>query len=918
MPRLQEYKRKRDFQRTPEPRGGPKRRSRSGAAYAIQKHEARRLHYDLRLELGGVLKSWAIPKGPSLDPAEKRLAVEVEDHPLEYVAFEGIIPEGEYGGGTVMLWDRGTWEPASDQPEVDLRAGKLSFTLHGEKLKGRWSLVRLRKSDRERKQWLLIKADDEHAGSVASLDGPRMHRSVKSGRTMAEIESNPRSTWTSSNGRKGGARGSKSTRSGGAKRGTRRKLGTSRAAQGKVNPSSLSGARRAAMRQFSAELATLVKDAPVGDQWLHEIKLDGYRILPHIHDGKVRLLTRNGKDWTDRFPEIASRLADLDVKDAVLDSEIVVLDEHGLSRFQLLQNHLNRREGNPPVLNVFDVMHCNGHDLTASPLIERKKLLQQMLEAAGMTEDDPTVRYLDHIVGHGDRVFEHACRMSLEGIMCKRIDSEYESTRTRQWVKVKCVKRQEFVVVGYTDPGGARSHFGSLLLAYNEDGKLKYCGRVGAGFTEQSLKDVFASLRKIKRDEPPVHDGMAAAERAGSGGGGGVHWVQPRLIAEVRFSEWTDDDRLRHPVFQGLRRDKSVAEIVREKPAESKTKRPRAKSRTTRRATAVHGTKAMSKSMDTSRTKSNAKSSSSVTAAARRSPTVVAGVQLSNPDRVMYAGQGITKLQLAEYYERIADRMLPHVAGRPLAVVRCPKGAEGGCFFQKHINERLPDAIVSIPVPEKGGKRETYIGVRDAAGLVSLAQIGVLEVHPWGAREDRLDRPDRLFFDLDPGPGVKWQDVVHAAKEIRERLAALDLRSFVKLTGGKGLHVVAPLQRTAGWDAVKGFAQAIARQMARDEPKRYVAIMTKSRRAGRIFVDYLRNGRGATAIAPYSTRAKPGATVAVPLHWDELDSINRADAFSLDNIDDRLKRLRKDPWRGFDDVRQAITKGLLAEVNISA
>ncbi len=789
---LEAYNEKRRFQKTREPRGRVKK-TKGGFSYVIQKHAASHLHYDFRLELDGVLLSWAVPKGPSLDPRDKRLAMQVEDHPVEYGGFEGTIPKGEYGGGTVMVWDRGTWEPEGD-PRKDYERGRLTFTLHGEKLKGTWHLIRTRGAGGDgegRTAWLLFKgADDEarrHDGQVVD----QMPASALTGRTIDEIGADGEKTWHSD-------KPSKRTRA---------------------------VKRPDTSVRVSPELATLVKEAPEGDGWLHEVKLDGYRILAHVARGKVTLFSRNGKDWTARMPDVASALARLDCKSAIVDGEVVVLREDGISDFQRLQNAMG--EGDEDLTYfVFDLLELDGRDLRDEPLEERKAALERILPARGAT-----VRLSDHVVGGGPKFFESACKLGLEGIISKRRDAPYREGRGRDWLKVKCLGRQEFVIVGWTDPKSSREHFGALLLGVRKGKSLVYAGKVGTGFTAASLASIAPKLRALATKAPAVKNAPRGRD---------VHWVAPSLVCEVDFTEMTSEGLLRHPSFRGLRQDKSATEIVMERPAKAPT---------------------------------------------RKSPRV------SNRGKVFFPESGITKGQLAEYFERVGPWMLPHVAGRPLMLLRCPNGIER-CFVQKHASVMLPSEVRPIDV----GEEEAHTAIDDVAGLVGLAQAGVVEVHTWGSHESDIEHPDLLVFDLDPDPAVKWSDVVWAAQLLRERLESLRLEPYVKTTGGKGLHVVCAIEPTMTWEAAKDFAHEVADAVVKEEPSRFVATMTKSRRKGKIFIDYLRNGRGATFIAPYSPRARPGAPVAMPLAWDELTNDLRPDQFTIENAFERLDALRADPW----------------------
>ncbi|HEY3393041.1 MAG TPA: DNA ligase D [Lacipirellulaceae bacterium] len=901
---LKEYKRKRDFRKTPEPLGDGARNA-PGRQFVIQKHAARRLHYDFRLELNGTLKSWAVPKGPSLDPSVKALAVEVEDHPLDYATFEGVIPQGEYGGGTVMVWDRGTWEPEGDAAK-DLKQGKLKLRLHGEKLSGTWALVRMaRRSGEDRNNWLLIKHRDEAARPSAKSDIlTRKPRSVLSGRTMDEIASDADRVWSSNGKAAANSRARKAARSSVKSAKTpAAKSGNSKVAPRKnrspINDKDLAkvtNARRAKQPvEFRPQLATLASGVPSSDGWLHELKFDGYRALAFFENGNVRLISRNGNDWTDRFQAVADALEKLPIKNAILDGEVVSLDESGLSNFQQLQNQMKRGDDESLVIYLFDLPHCEGFDLTQTPLVERKELLARLLLSAN-PKNEGTVRYSDHILGHGEKVLQHACRSAMEGVVCKRADSTYQEARSSSWVKVKCLKEQEFVIAGYTRPEGSRVGFGALLLGYyNDKGQLVYAGKVGTGFTTQSLRELTAELKKRRTDSSPYAELPKGVRRRG------ITWVKPELVAQVEFGEWTSDGRLRQPSFQGLRDDKPPTKITREMP-----KSPAA----LENSTSNGAMKSKTKSTKTKRAKpARAKS----TAASRnaKGEVEVAGVRLTNPDRVLYPDEGITKRDLAEYYERVADWILPHVVGRPLTLVRCPEGYTGECFFQKHFTGSLPDAVRAVMVPIKG-KREEYVAVDDIAGVVALVQMGVLEIHPWPAREDKLESPDQIVMDLDPGEGVEWKAVVEGAKETRDRLAAVGLDSYLRTSGGKGLHVVVPLARRNTWDELKQFAKSIADTMTRESPERYLATLSKAKRRGKVFVDYLRNQRGATAIASYSTRRKPGAPVAVPLAWEELSTRTKPDMYNINNLPKRLAKLTSDPWDGFSSTRQSITRKMMA------
>ncbi|MCC6492226.1 MAG: DNA ligase D [Pirellulales bacterium] len=898
---LKEYKRKRDFKKTPEPVGKVKS-SLGPLQFVIQKHAASRLHYDFRLDLEGTLKSWAVPKGPSLDPSVKALAVHVEDHPLDYAGFEGIIPAGEYGGGTVMVWDQGTWTPEEKDPPAAYRKGGLKFTLHGKKLKGSWALVRMggRAGD-DGKNWLLIKHRDRYARpSEEYVVTEKKPKSVVSRRTIEQIAKAADRVWSSNrNGSAGAiARSSGSTSRQRAtpkksvKKAVRKKPAVSSAkkkANGAAAPTALDaaelpGARaRRQPQSFKPQLATLAAAAPSGDRWIHELKFDGYRMLAHIRDGKVRLFTRKGNDWTARFRGVATAVTAIPCRSAILDGEVVSLDERGASNFQQLQNQLKRGDTGSLAYYLFDIPYFEGFDLTGVPLVERKGLLERLLAAAGAS-DRTSVRYSDHVTGSGDQVRQQACKRNLEGIVCKRADSTYQQARSPAWLKVKCTRRQEFVVGGYTQPSGSRVGFGALLLGYYDDGALRYAGKVGTGFTSQSLRDVHRELKAREVARPP----FAAPPRGADARG--VAWVRPELVAEVEFTEWTEDGQLRHPSFQGLRDDKPPTQIVREEIAVMPSKSHASNGKAARRAT-------------------SAKSA----AATAQEDAVVAGVQISSPDKVMYPGYGVRKIDLARYYESVAEWIMPFVARRPLTLVRCPEGQARECFYQKHLTGSMPRSLHGVRIKEKDST-DVYVAVRDIAGVVSLVQMGVLELHPWPAREDKIERPDLLIFDLDPGEGLDWKSVVQGAHDVRACLEALGLKCFLRTSGGKGLHVAAPLSRRNTWDELKEFARGVAETMERAAPDRYVVNMSKAKRKGKIFVDYLRNQRGATAVASYSTRARPGAAIATPIAWDELSVKLRADQFTVANIHERLKRGFKDPWKEFFKIKQSITRSMMRSV----
>jgi bifunctional non-homologous end joining protein LigD len=926
---LDEYQRKRDFRRTPEPAGGRQARAKAAGkqavpaplSFVVQKHAARRLHYDFRLELNGVLLSWAIPKGPSLDPGEKRLAVHVEDHPIEYGGFEGVIPKGQYGGGTVLLWDRGSWTPEDSDPEAAYRNGSLKFRLDGDKLHGHWALVRMggKAAKEARENWLLIKERDAEAvpGSATALvDDNQL--SVASGRAMEAIAADRDRVW---DGQRGGEIAATADPP---------KPGEW------VRPR---GARQRAMPEaLTPQLASPAEAAPDGDQWLHEIKYDGYRLLARIEHGAVRLLTRNRLDWTGKFSALARALAALPVGSALIDGEIVALAPDGTTSFAALQDHLSRGDTADLVFFAFDLLYRDGCDLTGASLEDRKAALAEIVASGG----DGPVRYSDHQQGRGPDFFRHACRYALEGIIAKRRDRPYRAGRGPDWLKIKCHKGDEFVVIGFTEPAGQRHGFGALLLGYYEPhGELRYAGRVGTGFGDAMLADLHARLAALERRDPTVSlpQGLSAK---------GVHWVAPRLVAAVRYANWTADGILRHAAFQGLREDKSAEEVV--YPQEG------ARTEATTRAKAVgktadphppiadamgpplsrgagEGKKGRASPNPLSRTAgegaraqraragegASARKTSSqivdISAPARDGSITFAGVRLTNPDRVLYPDRGITKLALAQYYAAIADWALPHLQDRLLSLVRCPEGVGKECFYQKHLSAGVPDALRRVEIADKSGS-DTYLVIDDLPGLVAVVQIAVLEVHPWGSTVGKLETPDRITFDFDPDVGLPWERATAAAIELREALIGIGLQSFVKTTGGKGLHVVVPVVPKLGWEAIKEFAKWVAERFVAAYPDRFTSNMAKRARSGRIFIDYLRNGRGATAIGAYSPRAREGAPVATPLFWEEIENGVRPDGFTVATIPDRLATLASDPWAEMPKLRQSIGARIRREIGI--
>jgi bifunctional non-homologous end joining protein LigD len=909
---LEEYKRKRNFRATPEPAGKIKKAK--GQSFVIQKHAATRLHYDFRLEMEGVLRSWAVPKGPSLDPAEKRLAVHVEDHPIDYGGFEGIIPKGQYGGGTVLLWDRGTWQPEGD-PVAAYKKGHLKFTLEGEKLHGGWHLVRMsgRQAGENKENWLLFKEDDEFAvpGSGEAVV-EQYPQSVATGLSLEEIAADPERIWQSNRAEKAtsfkdkiAAKAVKAVKA--AKKPAAKKA---EASPSGIDPSAIPGAKKAKFPAgIEPQLATLVDDVPRGSEWVHEIKYDGYRALCEIQGGEARLITRHGKDWTDRFGPVAPEAAKLPVREAILDGEAVVLEPNGTTSFQALQNALSEGREDDLVYFAFDLLYLDGYDLRGATLADRKEALTSLLEGR-----DGAVRLGDHISGDGTEFYRHACNFALEGIISKRADLPYHSGRNKDWLKVKCLKRQEFVIVGYTDPEGSRVGLGALLLAVNQGKELVYAGKVGTGFNSKLLRDLSKRLGKIEIDKPAFKNAPRGAEARRS------HWVKPELVGEVAFTEWTREGILRHPTFQGLREDKRPAEVVREDPqtpppeahVEAEAKRPAAQQARNKAARKKAPVKSLPKGPKPAIQPAPEEVPAVPQGRSKKKEAEIEGVRFTNVEKVLYPEQGVTKRELALYYARIADWILPHLADRPLTLVRCPEGRAKQCFYQKHISETVPAAVKRIDV----GDPEPYGVVSDLKGLLSLVQMGVLELHIWGSHRDKIEQPDYIVFDLDPDEGLDWERVVEGALTVREFLEGLGLRTFLKTTGGKGLHVVLPIARKDNWDEVKAFTKAISETIVAAHPDRYTSKLPKASRKGKVFIDYLRNGRGATSICAYSTRARPDAPVSAPLFWEELESGVRGNSFNVRNIFERLESLPSDPWADFNKTRQSITAAMKKAVGM--
>lgn len=794
---LATYRAKRDFSKTAEPsdKSRAKAMSAGGQRFVVQKHAATRLHYDFRLELDGVLLSWAVTRGPSLNPDDKRLAVRTEDHPLAYAGFEGTIPAGEYGGGTVMLWDQGTWEPhPGKDPRRTLEEGHLHFTLYGNRMKGEWLMIRLKPRGREKgENWLLRKIDDEHAGGSDDLVG-RFLTSVTTGRTMEQIAD--------------GKKAAKSNAKGGEVQARKRKPPAFR----------------------DPQLATLVDHVPSGSRWLHEIKYDGYRTLIAIGGGEARAYTRSGLDWSERYPAVLAEAGGLDLSSALIDGETVVQQTDGRTSFSALQAAL-KDDPESIVFYAFDLLELDGEDLTGLPIEQRKERLAALL--AGRSGH---LIYSDHVLGRGEELFERMCKSGLEGIVSKRADARYTGGRTATWVKTKCTRRQEFVLVGWT-PSDKGREFRSLLLGTHEDGRLRYAGKVGTGFPAALREELMAKMAPLEQDKPTVSAPRSEVRSA--------RWIKPKLVAEIAFTEFTGDGVLRHPSFLGLRGDKAAQSVVLEQPQP---------------VDQVVGEAAGS------------------------------GVKISNRQRVIFPEGKLTKGDLADYYEAVAPIMLPWMGERPVSLVRCPQGRAKKCFFQKHDAGTFGDAVKQVPIKEKDGHKEDYLYVDSAAGILTCVQMGTIEFHGWGSRVADVEKADRLVFDLDPDEGLAFEDVIGAAEHLRELLAEIGLTTFPMVTGGKGVHVIAPLTPSAEWLQVKDFAQRFAQALAQAEPERFTAALAKAKRKGLIFVDYLRNQRGATAVMPYSARSRPGGPIAVPLSWEELRGLEKASSWHITDAAEMLQR----------------------------
>lgn len=835
---LDAYKKKRNFSITPEPvEGGAP--GIEALQFVIQKHWASRLHYDLRLEIEGTMKSWAVPKGPSFDPAEKRMAVQVEDHPISYNSFEGEIPPKQYGAGRVIIWDRGYWEPQGD-PAEGYRNGKLKFKLHGHKLQGHWTLVRMHGRSGERQPpWLLIKERDglersaqifsvvdEMPDSVAAIPPPLP---PKKGDTVPQQD----------------------------KRSTGKPVRTRPSAPPKTS-------KKAPVvplpTKLSPELATLVEGLPAdAEEWIWELKFDGYRLMARVEDGKARLYTRNGNDWTAKLPHLAQAVASLPLKSGWIDGEVLMPDAQGIPDFQALQNAFDGESTDKLVFYVFDLPYADGDDLRSLSLMERREQLGKVIGASSSDH----IRFSEAFDVQPSDLVSSACQLGFEGVIGKRKDSAYVSRRTKDWIKLKCSHRQEFVIGGYTDPQGSRFGFGSLLLGvHDDDGTLRYVGNVGTGFSQQLLTDLHAKLQRIKVSKNPFENARAVDKKA--------HWVTPRLLAEVSFAEWTHEGRIRHAVFRGLRSDKTPKFIPQEKPQPLSKTTPAADS-------------------------------------------AVGSVRVSNADRIIDPSTGITKMDLVRYYATVAPLLMPHLKARPTSLVRAPDGIDGDLFFQKHWDVGRAKGVSGVRELAQAlyPSHPPLLEVSSLEGLLSAAQMNTVEFHTWNARKDKIDRPDRITFDLDPGEGVLWEHVQEAATLVRVMLTELGLPAFLKTSGGKGLHIIVPIKRLHDWDTVKGFSHEVVQHLARTIPQRFVAKSGPKNRVGKIFADYLRNGLGATTASAWTARARPGMGVSVPVSWEELGRVTGGAHWNVQSVGGRL-RTGNGPWRDYGGAAVSLSAAIKA------
>lgn len=804
---LDTYNQKRDFEKTPEP-AGKKAKAGKKLSFVIQKHAATRLHYDFRLEMEGVLKSWAIPKGPSLDPKDKRLAVRTEDHPISYGDFEGVIPVHQYGAGAVIIWDEGTWQPEDKNPVAALKKGKISFTLKGHKLNGSWTLARMGgKRNKDKENWLLIKGKDEQAQSNKGFM-EKTSFSVKSGMDLKEISANGKIYKPAPKPKE------------------------------KTNKMAIQHIKALAKQYSKPQLATLVDKPPEGKKWLHEVKYDGYRILAYVEGSDVRIFTRNGHDWTEKFPVLTEALAAMDLDDAILDGEAVMLDDKGLSDFKRLQNSLDDPDAAMRAY-FFDLLYHKGKDCRKLSLRKRRETLEKLLAS----KNHEAIYLSDVFEENASEVIDQACQLGLEGIISKDITAKYQSGRSKSWLKSKCIKRQEFIICGFIEASDHPKAVGALHLGYYKNKKLQYAGKVGTGFDHKSAEMLYQKLMPLKRKTAPFSSKISGSYKQ-------TVWVTPELLCEVKFSTWTSTGKVRHASYQGLREDKAPKEIDKEDPKPVKNV-------------------------------SKKKIGSTL--------FTVANTTISHPDRMIFPQAELTKGELAEFYFEMAEYIMPQLEDRLISVVRCPGGITKQCFFQRGKGKGMPKHIFTMDVKHKN-KTSDYMYIKNIQGLVELVQMGGIEIHGWGSRIDKIDQPDRIVFDLDPSEDVPFEAVKLAAKDVKQRLEDVGLISFLKATGGKGLHVTAPIRRTRNWEEVKTFARQLAEKMEEQVPQAYTTNMSKKKRKGKIFIDYLRNDHASTAVMDYCVRSRPGAPVAAPLAWEELNPLKTANQFHIADILQRKKQ----------------------------